>query len=131
MRRSIVALSFLCFFSSAFLFLFSRLRATRYSRARCFLSHSGPGHNHELAVNTNTDAPPTLAWGNLVDTGYFLDRLLFQFGIRYGRLVEPRGIGLIEACGIGPGRVTRVEQHDVQATTVVDAKMCIQIERAL
>ena len=53
MRRSIVALSFLCFFSSAFRFLFSRLRATRYSRARCFLSHSGPEHNDEPLSNVS------------------------------------------------------------------------------
>ena len=62
--------------------------------------------------------PPTLAWRNLIDTGYLLSRQLFQFGIRY-RWVEVCGIGLIEACGIGPGRITRVEHHDVQDTTVV------------
>lgn len=40
MRRRIVALSFRCFFSSAFRFLFSRLAATRYSRLRSFRSMS-------------------------------------------------------------------------------------------
>lgn len=40
MRRRIVALSFLCFFSSDFLFRFSRLAAIRYSFNLCFRSHS-------------------------------------------------------------------------------------------
>src|SRR5689334_3564190 len=39
-RRKIVALSFLCFFSSDFLFLFSRLAAMRYSFKRRLRSHS-------------------------------------------------------------------------------------------
>ena len=42
MRRRIVALSALCFFSSALRFLFSRLAATLYSLARCLRSHSSP-----------------------------------------------------------------------------------------
>jgi hypothetical protein len=44
MRRKIVALSLRCFFSSALRFRFSLLAATRYSRLRCFRSHSASVH---------------------------------------------------------------------------------------
>ena len=113
MRRSIVALSFLCFFSSAFRFLFSRLADTRYSRARCFLSHSLPAHTCQRILQCCPVIFPTFAWRRLVNAGNILVPFsLFLHGDRLsvGWLTEP----LAEPGGIGPSRISWIPQHEGQ-----------------
>ena len=128
MRRSIVALSFLCFFSSAFRFLFSRLAATRYSRARCFLSHSAPAHPCQYIVQCCLIIFPTMARRRLVNARNIL--VPFSLFLHCGRLVNARNIlvpfslflhrdrlsvrWLTEPGGVGPSRRPRIEQHGGQ-----------------